>query len=78
MTSSDRFCILAAWIEYRFKKHGFPLSKILVKPRDSVVKPRGSVLKHYINFLYMGIVKYSSAIHDFEIIFISSFWNKNF
>ena len=49
MSSGDRSRILAAWTEYRFKKH--ITFKILVKPQDFVAKP-------CINIIYMRISKH--------------------
>ena len=62
----DRSSVLAAWIEYRFKKQDFTF-KILVKPRDFRVK-------HYMNIIYMRIVKnFFLKFTIFEIIFQSRF-----
>ena len=74
MTSSDESSILAAWTEYRLRKEQISTFKILVKPQDFVVK-------HYVNiiYIYVRIRKYIFFKYTlFEIIFVFSFWNKNF
>ena len=62
MISSDRSSILAAWTEYRFKKHRFSLSKDFI----NIICMRIVKLLFFLRF------------EIFEIIFIFSLWSKNF
>ena len=73
MITSDRFSVLAAWTEYRFKKYIFSLLKF-----GKTTGLRSETWHKHLENTYKNWKIFFLRFTIFEIVLIFSFRNKNF